>query len=382
VSYRKAVNDFADQIQKDVLRAILLDRPSAREAARDWVMQQFTAHGNLDTIESGLHRLLPLLHRQLKGTLDVALERELKEIRHYYWMNNLKLFLQLKRLLNWFAANQIPTLVLKGAALSLLHYNDMSIRPLGDIDVMVPEERVRTAIHRLVAEGWLVEWDPPDVLPFDYFYRFRHAVPLSRRGEGELDLHWQVVFSPTSEDASRVFWDGAVPLVIQGAPTRALNPTDQLFQACVHGYDGNTVTPIRWIADATTIMDTGRIDWDRLVRLSRELHLTIPMSETLSFLANVFDMNIPDEVLTILSSEPISASERRYFQHRRYPGDYSPLEILADLLERHRHCTRDLGLIRRWALLPYALQMHWRLPRLRALGGHGIKWLRRHLRFV
>jgi hypothetical protein len=39
--------------------------------------------------------------------------------------------------------------VLKGMALSVLYYRDMSVRPTSDFDILVPEEQARDVIDRL-----------------------------------------------------------------------------------------------------------------------------------------------------------------------------------------------------------------------------------------
>ncbi|MBZ5608241.1 MAG: nucleotidyltransferase family protein [Acidobacteriia bacterium] len=58
-----------------------------------------------------------------------------------------------KVLLSWFEAHGCPTLVLKGMALTLLHYRDMALRPMSDLDILVPEDRAPEVVGLVQRDG-------------------------------------------------------------------------------------------------------------------------------------------------------------------------------------------------------------------------------------
>jgi hypothetical protein len=274
----------------------------------------------------------------------------------------------------------ISTLVLKGAALAVLHYRDMAARPMSDFDILVPEESGAPLARRLAHEGWVPEWVPSDAPEIEYFYRFRHAVNLVHPRLGSFDLHWHAMLEATYRGADTHCWEGSVPLHVKSTPTRALNPTDQLLHACVHGFPKNPLPSIRWIADAITILRTSQIDWGRFAWVAAELSVTVPCADTLAFLNENFDAGVPEGEITRLAKHWVSGAERRYFQRMADRGVRRWWETLEDVWTAHQRSNRDLSLLRSLPCLPRHLQLEQELPSLAGLIPHVFVFLRR--RFV
>lgn len=359
---------FATPSQLLLLRAALLEGPEAVQAADAWFESSRNAAGpGFLYLEQGSRRLLPLVYRNVKEALPPELRDALRRVFLQYWADNQKLFRRLEERLTWFQANGIPTMALKGVALSVLHYHDKGIRPMADFDILVPEDQARDVIGRLQRDGWSAVDYSPRVTQNSSFYRHVHGIALTHPDHGEFDLHWHVLHAATFRGADRAFWDDSVPLALSTISTRALNPTDQLLHACVHGFRSNVVAPIRWIADALTILRTSQVDWNRLVQLAWHLRVSIPMAATLRFLRDTFPTSIPGDVLVQLASVPADPPDRRYFARLSTVHRTGP-EILAENYERHRRANRDLPPILRLASLPRQFQLHYNLPRLTDLG--------------
>src|SRR5579863_8835818 len=263
---------FATPSQLLLLRAALLEGPQAVQAAEAWFASvRDTAGPGFLGLEQGSRRLLPLVYRNVKDSLPQELRDTLRRIFLQYWADNQKLFRRLEERLTWFQANGIPTMALKGVALSVLHYRDKGIRPMADFDILVPEDLAPDVIGRLQRDGWCAGAYFSQAPQNAYFYRHIHGIAFTHPDHGEFDLHWHVLHAATFRGADRAFWDDSVQLSLSTISTRALNPTDQLLHACVHGFTSNLVAPIRWIADALTILRTSQMDWNRLVGLARHL---------------------------------------------------------------------------------------------------------------
>jgi hypothetical protein len=359
---------FATPSQLLLLRAALLEAPEAIEAAEEWFASGRDAAGQgFLGLEQGSRRLLPLVYRNVKEALPSDLRDTLRRVFLQYWAENKKLFRRLEERLAWFHANGIPTMALKGAALSVLHYHDKGIRPMADFDILVPEDLAPDVTGKLHREGWTAVDYSSHAPRNTFFYRHVHGLALTHPDHGGFDLHWHVLNAATFRGADRAFWDDSVPLSLDTIATRALNPTDQLLHACVHGFTSNVVAPIRWIADAFTILRTSHVDWSRLVTLAQHLRVSIPLAETLRFLRDSFPAPIPSGVIGQLASVRADASERRYFA-RLSKLDRSVAEIFAENWERHRRANRDMPPILRLASLPRQFQLHYNLPRLTDLG--------------
>jgi hypothetical protein len=370
---------FATQAELLLLRAALLAAPAATEAATSWRAQLGKAEPGFRGLELASRRLLPLVYRNVKTSAPAQLRDELRPVHHEYWVDNLKRLHRLQHLLPWFEANGFLTLVLKGMALSILHYRDMARRPMSDLDILVREDQAPEVTRRLQREGWtsvsFLQSGPKN----RYFYRHTHAIHLAHPDYGVLDLHWHVLTEATFRGADRSFWRDSVPLAVNTIKTRALNPTDQLLHVCVHGARANAVSPIRWIADAVTILRTSQMDWTRFVNLARSLHVTVPLAASLSFLRATFPAPIPGDVVRELEAVVVDAKERRYFEtliHRN--ADWR--EVLAYNVERHRRANQDRNLILSLVNFPVQLQLHYNLPHWIDLGTFAFSRLWKRIR--
>src|SRR4029077_20955236 len=125
-----------------LLKAALLDGDAAIAACRAWRPTL-----DFETISYGQQRLLPLLQHNLTrfGIDDPLLER-FRGIRRYFWVRNLKAMAFARRLFAALDHIGVPFIVLKGAAIVACYLPDRSLRPMDDIDILVPEDQVANVI--------------------------------------------------------------------------------------------------------------------------------------------------------------------------------------------------------------------------------------------
>lgn len=372
---------FATDSQLVLLRAALLDGPAAKDAANQWLAahRHHSCHG-FQSLEPASRRLLPLLHRNVTAGIPADLRMELRAVHHQYWAENQKLFRTLETLLQSLHQAGIPTMVLKGAALSVLHYRDMAVRPASDCDILVPEEHGIPLVRQYLREGSTPDWFPANAPQHAYFFRYRHALDLTHPVHGKIDLHWHALLEATCGGADRAFWEGSVPLRVRSVETRALNPTDQLLHTCMHGYPFNPFPPVRWIADAVTILRTSTVDWKRMLRVAGELGVAIPCAEALEFLNAEFHAGVPRETILQLANQRTTAAERRYFARMADPGARRWWETLEDVWTSNRRANRGRPFWRRLATLPRHLQWQQELPGLGSFIPHTFVFLKRRFR--
>ncbi len=361
-----------------LLRAALLPGPVAAEAAANWLdAHRAESAEGFRSLPAASRRLLPLVHRNVKEGIPAPLRAELRAVHHQYWAENQQLFRKLEAMLTRLESAGIPTLVLKGAALSILHYNDMAARPMSDFDILVPEHRGPALVRQFIREGWIPGCLPAAAPAIDHFFRFRHALDLAHPQHGTVDLHWHVLLEATYSGADSHFWEGSVPLRVKSVLTRALNPSDQLLHTCLHGYPYNPMPSIRWIADAVTILRTSTIDWNRLLRVAADLRVTVPCIEAFDFLNHEFDADVPVDFIGKLAACPVSASEARYFRRMSDPGARRWWETWEDVWTATSRSTRDLPFPSRIAAFPRHLQWQQELPTLASLLPHVFVFLKR-----
>lgn len=98
---------------------------------------------------------------------------------------------------------------------------------------------------------------------------------------------------------------------IQGLPTYALHPTDQLLVLCTQPPQ-KQFAHLLWIADALTLLRHAEIviDWPRLSTINLRAKLRQRLSTALTYLATGYDAQLPADVLALLASpQPFARKE-------------------------------------------------------------------------
>lgn len=339
-----------------VLHAALDPAPAAAAAWRRW-----RESVEFDDVDHGSTRLLPLVYRNLGAeAFDAEVAGRLKGLYRRSWSHNQLIFKRAAAAIAALEQAGIETLVVKGASLALLSYGDVGVRPMDDVDVLVPVERAIDAIDVLSAIGWKPDHDDPPA-----WTRVHHSLGFAGPSGGEVDLHWFSLWQPAS-DAE--LWRASLPLELAGVSTRAPCPADQLLLACVHGTPWSPLPPFRWIADAVTVVRSAgeQLDWERLVAEAERRQLTVATAAALDYLAGEFGMDVPPPVLGGLRAAPATQHERAAFRAACRPD--SPMRTLRMAWDRYRR-LRDLdtgapppgnfvGFARRF----WGLESIWQLP--------------------
>lgn len=312
-----------------VLHAALDERPSALVAWNRW-----RETVDFDGVDHGSTRLLPLVYRNLgPESFDAEVAGRLKGLYRRSWSHNQLIFKRAAAAIGVLEAAGIETIVIKGASLAALSYGDVGVRPMDDVDVLVPIERTREAIEALTAAGWSPGHDDPLA-----WTEVHHSLGFAGSEGGEIDLHWFALWQPARDEP---LWRASLPMELAGAATRAPCPADQLLLACVHGTPWSPLPPFRWIADAAAVIRSagGALEWERLVAEAERRGLTVACGAALSYLREEFGLAVPESALGRLRAAPASRHERAAFRAACRPD--SPLRTVQMAWDRYRR-LRDL----------------------------------------
>ncbi len=330
----------------------------ALEAWNEW-----RARVGLASIDTGSQRLLPLLwdnlRRQGVDLDDPDIRPLLRSYRLTLTINRL-LFQEISRQLRALHGAGFPTMLLKGAALTVHYYKDYGLRPMGDFDVLIPTARTEDVLRFLQTNGWDPEPRSPEAFTRPY-RQVTHSHAFHGNSNWEFDLHWHVLDECCQPDADEDFWNGAVRLDLDGVPTAVLNPADQLLHVCVHGMRWNDIPPLRWVADAITVLRASEhaLDWDRLIIQAEKRRLILPMRASLNYLRTLLEAPVPSGVLERLGNLPTSRLERFEHQYKTRPHWDRAFGYLPVLWCKHSRLAGDIGLpAKLWGFLPF-LQKYW-----------------------
>ncbi|MHC4455090.1 MAG: nucleotidyltransferase family protein, partial [Planctomycetota bacterium] len=286
-----------------LLQAALLDKEHSINAWQQW-KKTVDLEGHHD---NGSYSLFPLLYKNLQryGVNDPFMKR-LKGIFRLEWYKNQRLFYDMSKIIQYLNDTGIQVMTLNCLALITLYYKNFAVRPLADLGILVPTSQALLTIGTLKKAGWIQSTNLKDD-----FLCYQHSVQFKDQSGKELDLHWHLLFESCQEDSDRDFWDGAVPIRVNEVSTYALNPTDNLFYVVVQGVRLNTEPPIRWIADAMSIINStdSEIDWPRLIKQAKKSRLIIPIKEALNYLHEKFQAPIPNSIVENMNQLSISCTE-------------------------------------------------------------------------
>jgi hypothetical protein len=160
----------------------------------------------------------------------------------------------------------IPTMVLKGGALGLTVYPAFEDRPMGDIDLLVPSDRLAEAQRALLGAGWTGDREGDHAA----FYAEHHHLPplLDPHGSGiAVEVHSQL-FAPghpfrLPDDE---LWARSGEVVAGTAQARVPEPHDAMIHLCVHFVWSHGASSGAWrtFRDVDALIRSGRLDPERL----------------------------------------------------------------------------------------------------------------------
>ena len=268
-----------------------------------------------------MFELLPLVGHALAraGVDDPGLGRA-RGLRRHTFVTNELLVEQLCSALEVLDAAAVPTLVLKGIPLAHSYYPHVGLRPMGDVDVLVPRDAARIAVAALGAAGWHA--DRP--LPNDFRDRYAEA-HLRREGRRHpLDLHWRLVpwIDRRGHGQEEGLWAAARCFEIAGRSSLAPSPDDLLMHVILHAFRSGWAAVPRWVADVAMIVRSAgdAMNWDRFVERALRGAVASPVRDALDYAVAVAELAVPAGVVQTLGG----ARRRRSFE-RRYAIGSRPL---------------------------------------------------------
>lgn len=358
---------WPDLLQRSLLRVAFLERDQAVE---EW--HSLRGHLVLDDIwDTETHRLLPLVYRRLVqlGVEDPELPR-LRGLHRRAWYQNQVILSRLTPFLTRLEDAGIPAMVIKGVPLALRYYGDLGSRPMNDVDVLVPTDRMADTLRLLRDDGWRPHRDTrgrSQPLTAGFSLISEHSRIVATADGTHVDLHWhlreQFVVPGQEMTSSDAFWSAAEPIEILGTATRTLCASDLLLHAIVHGLVSQQDARARWAADSLVLMrHPDAVDWERLIQQATQRRLVLIVRSALGYLVDNLEAEVPVEVLTRLDSVPTTVRDERAFRRALRRDDYgSRVQGLFDLGPIWALRRSHLG-VRAVLDLPTFLRDTWQVP--------------------
>ncbi|GJM15795.1 MAG: hypothetical protein DHS20C13_11220 [Thermodesulfobacteriota bacterium] len=387
LTFEDSKSEYKPEYEQELLlSACLLKGEAAIDAYNQWKTSV-----DLDNVDPGSYRLFPLLYFNLNSQ---GIEDPMMNIFKWVYTktaeNNQILVKNLAQLLKEFNKSSLETILLKGTALITTCYKDYGLRPMMDADLLVPTEKAGEAIQLLSRLGWnssitplkgfqemallsRLGWTPGNRKLEDFtdeYFCVRHGQDFTNPEKFTVDLHWHVLQGYNASDADVDFWQGARSISVEGVNTLVLDPADLLLHVCSHGAKWDTISPIRWVADATWIIDStnGEIDWNRFIEVSNRHGNVLHAKEALRYLNRYLECKVPKSVFEVLDAAHITKAQYLGYHIRmRPPGILDGFYELSFLYSNYSRTNQDKNFFRRIAGYPRFLQNVLGMEKLRHL---------------
>ena len=270
----------------------------------DWqgILEVAQRHNLTSVLFWELNRLAPDF--EIPDDLRAQLRQASLQAAH----RNMKLFMELRAVLQALNEQGIPTIVLKGAHLAALVYPDISMRTMGDIDIMVPKERLGEAAGVLER----LEYQAPKAYELEPTLTFFHHLPTFRKpNPNSIDLHWRL-FPPTYPFALDLdkLWEQAQPAIISNTKTLVLSPEDSLLHLSIHSiYHHQFAMGLRALFDIAAIFihSNKKLNWERISNKVDEWKANKPVFLTLQITKELLNVEIPNHALDKLKPQDFEA---------------------------------------------------------------------------
>ena len=207
---------------------------------------------------------------------------------------------ELVRIVKRFEEKGIPVLPLKGPVIALQAYGNLGSRHVGDLDVMVPPERVLEAQRFLLEEGYQrahPDFELTTRQDLSYIRNNHHFGYFSQERRIRVELRWRfgsnrrlfpLGFNELWRDRQTIFLGGVE------VATPSLEHTILLL--CTHGA-GHAWFRLFWLNDvARIVIKNDSIDWDILMRHAGQLGVRRMVAEGVLLAGHLLGSPLPEPV--------------------------------------------------------------------------------------
>jgi len=252
------------------------------------------------------HGVAPLVYRNLSelGPPADVPEPVLRRLREaYLWSakRNVRLLHELGAVLSVLQQMGIPVIALKGAHLAEAIYGDMALRPMNDLDLLVPKDRLAQVEGALLELGYGPRQRPSVEIQVENRSGLQ---ALAKQHVATIDVHWTIV-KPGGPLAIELdgLWQRARPATIAGVPACVLADEDLLLHLAIHaGYQHAFGAGLRPLCDIGHLLARRgeELDWPSLAARARQWRAGRCLSLALRLSRELLAAPVPYQALTEL----------------------------------------------------------------------------------
>jgi hypothetical protein len=253
----------------------------------------------------------PMLYQRLvkdqkAHCLPDEVRRVLREQYYQCMAINLRTNNQLQQILFEMEKANIPVILLKGAHLGEFVYQNIALRPMADLDLMVPKDQLIDSLHLAQKLGYRLSQ------PFDLKVELlleHHLPPLIVSQNVSLEMHWNLVDAdiPIIVDEEGL-WLRSQTVQVGKSQARVLSTEDLLLHLCVHAaYQDTFNNHLRALVDINEVISRNTaLDWEQVRLCAIQWKAERGVFLTLYLAQELLGTQIPGEFLSEIEPEGFS----------------------------------------------------------------------------
>jgi hypothetical protein len=252
----------------------------------------------------------PLFYSRVKVLLsDNKIPPEItKQLRHIYIENtarNTLFYHELSNILEAFNKVNIPVILLKGAYLAEKIYEDIGLRPMLDIDLLLRKKDLAKGNEVLINLGY----SKVKQIDIDIESAQRHHISRLIKGCLPVELHWHIFPPkyPFSVDIDQI-WERAVKQKIADKKLLVLSLEDLLLHLCEHASFHHVFEQdMKSLYDIKMVIEKCKdvLQWDIFIERAFAWKVERCAYLTLRMVQNFFGIELADTIIVKLKPEEL-----------------------------------------------------------------------------
>ena len=239
---------------------------------------------------------------------------------------NFVLYSELNVILSEFNRAQIPVIVLKGAYLAEVFYDDISLRQMSDIDILIRMQDMDGACDVMQRLGYNLD---KSKIPI-YHDSSCHLPPFRKPGAFRVEIHRSIDLPQTPFQVDvRELWERMRPVVLSGVPCHVLCAEDLLLHLCIHLYQDRFKVGLRHFYDIRVLFDRygNQLDLNVLKRRAKKWGMNRPFYLGLYLSDRFFNIDIPIDWTEAEFAQDINPTVIMEAKELIFPTDFENLVL-------------------------------------------------------
>ena len=226
------------------------------------------------------------------GVPDPTKEKLLARIRNQH-LFTLSMTAALFRILEKLSASHVSAILIKGPITSLLAYGDPAIRSYVDLDFLIRDREILSAVQHMRDLGFQCDLPESAVragkIPGEYLFR--------KPGQRIVELHTERTFRYYPKGMPiEVLLSRSRDVLLENRKVRALSLEDEFVLNCVHGAK-HFWERLMWIADVAALVENHpEMDWEKVKRSAAETGASRMLRVAVQLASSLLRSQIPQPV--------------------------------------------------------------------------------------